>query len=65
MRRLARALAYPLVCTLALSSCGGEQGGGTDTGEIVIGEYGSLTGAKPGRVLKGPVRPLRQSTNGR
>ena len=45
MRRLATALAYSLVCTFALASCGGDQGGASDTGDIVIGEYGSLTGA--------------------
>jgi branched-chain amino acid transport system substrate-binding protein len=45
MKRLAWAIAQPLLGSLILASCGGEQGGGTDTGEILIGEYGSLTGA--------------------
>jgi branched-chain amino acid transport system substrate-binding protein len=46
MKRRAWAIALPLVCAFALVSCGGEGGGdGAATDEIVIGEYGSLTGS--------------------
>jgi branched-chain amino acid transport system substrate-binding protein len=43
MKRRAWAYALSLLGTFTLVSCAGEQGG--DAGEIVIGEYGSLTGA--------------------
>ena len=46
MKRRAWTIALPLICTLAMAACAGEQGGagGAATDEIVIGEYGSLTG---------------------
>jgi branched-chain amino acid transport system substrate-binding protein len=42
MIRHSWAYALSLICAFSLVSCAGEGG---DTGEIVIGEYGSLTGA--------------------
>jgi branched-chain amino acid transport system substrate-binding protein len=45
MKRRTWAIALPLVCAFTLVSCGGEAGGGAAASdEIVIGEYGSLTG---------------------
>jgi branched-chain amino acid transport system substrate-binding protein len=36
-------VAHALICAFAFAACGGDQGGGSED-EIVIGEYGSLTG---------------------
>jgi branched-chain amino acid transport system substrate-binding protein len=43
MRRRAWAVALSFVAAIGLLSCAGDQGG-TDGGEILVGEYGSLTG---------------------